>query len=206
MPSGCNVCNSRDNWWSRDNFSNQIIGACYDPPWYSLKPQGRNLKCQIFKQHFFKIGLYWCLDPTKNRGWTKMATPRFACHSDANRSKPLWSVLLIMFYSFLCSVFSFFVFILCFLHRLLPVSLDCPFLIAPSVSSNVSQVAIAYIARWVWLASSPQCGIARVWSSVGLNQRLWNWYLLFLWTNSSVSLSGSTATPLSQFTQFFIAS
>jgi hypothetical protein len=26
------------------------------------KPQGRNLKCQIFIQHFFKIVLYWCLD------------------------------------------------------------------------------------------------------------------------------------------------
>jgi hypothetical protein len=24
--------------------------------------QGRNLKCQIFIQHFFKIVLYWCLD------------------------------------------------------------------------------------------------------------------------------------------------
>jgi hypothetical protein len=26
------------------------------------KPQGRNLKCQISIQHFFKIVLYWCLD------------------------------------------------------------------------------------------------------------------------------------------------
>jgi hypothetical protein len=29
---------------------------------YSKKPQGKNLKCQIFIQHFFKIVLYWCLD------------------------------------------------------------------------------------------------------------------------------------------------
>ena len=29
---------------------------------YSKKPQGRNLKCQIFIQHFFKIVLHWCLD------------------------------------------------------------------------------------------------------------------------------------------------
>ena len=29
---------------------------------YSKKPQGRNLKCQIFIQQFFKIVLYWCLD------------------------------------------------------------------------------------------------------------------------------------------------
>jgi hypothetical protein len=26
------------------------------------KTQGRNLKCQIFIQHLFKIILYWCLD------------------------------------------------------------------------------------------------------------------------------------------------
>jgi hypothetical protein len=26
------------------------------------KTQGRNLKCQIFIQHFFKIVLHWCLD------------------------------------------------------------------------------------------------------------------------------------------------
>jgi hypothetical protein len=38
-------------------YSSQITGACYD-----LKPQGRNLKCQIFIQNFFKIVLYWCLD------------------------------------------------------------------------------------------------------------------------------------------------
>ena len=30
------------------------------------KPQGRNLKCQIFIQHFFKIVLYWCLDPIRH--------------------------------------------------------------------------------------------------------------------------------------------
>ena len=29
---------------------------------YSIKPQGRNLKCQIAIQHFFKIVLYRCLD------------------------------------------------------------------------------------------------------------------------------------------------
>ena len=40
-------------------------GACYDfflSLDYSKKPQGRNLKCQIFIQQFFKIVLYWCLD------------------------------------------------------------------------------------------------------------------------------------------------
>ena len=28
----------------------------------SKKPHGRNLPCQIFIPHFFKIVLYWCLD------------------------------------------------------------------------------------------------------------------------------------------------
>ena len=40
-------------------------GACHDffvSLDYSKKPQGRNLKCQISIQHFFKIVLYWCLD------------------------------------------------------------------------------------------------------------------------------------------------
>ena len=37
----------------------------------------------------------------------------------------------------LCSVFVLFVFFLCFVYPMLPVSLDCRFLIAPSVFSNV---------------------------------------------------------------------
>ena len=44
-----------------------ITGACYEfcfNPSTTLKKKtlGRNLKCQIFIQHFFKIVLYWCLD------------------------------------------------------------------------------------------------------------------------------------------------
>ena len=42
-----------------------IKGACYYfflSLNYSKKPQGRNLRCQIFIQHFFKIVLHWCLD------------------------------------------------------------------------------------------------------------------------------------------------
>jgi hypothetical protein len=34
-------------------------------------------------------------------------------------------------------VFVLFVFVLCLVYPVLPVSLDCPFLIAPSVISNV---------------------------------------------------------------------
>jgi len=40
-------------------------------------------------------------------------------------------------FSFLCCVFVLFVFVLCPVYPMLPVSLDCPFLIAPSVFSNV---------------------------------------------------------------------
>ena len=37
----------------------------------------------------------------------------------------------------LCCVFVLFVFVLCLVYPMLPVSQDCPFLIAPSVFSNV---------------------------------------------------------------------
>ena len=46
-------------------MSRPTTGACYDflyPSTTLKKPQGRNLKCQIFIQHFFKIVLLWCLD------------------------------------------------------------------------------------------------------------------------------------------------
>jgi hypothetical protein len=37
----------------------------------------------------------------------------------------------------LCYVFVLFVFVLCLVYPMLPVSLDCLFLIAPSVFSNI---------------------------------------------------------------------
>ena len=37
----------------------------------------------------------------------------------------------------LCCIFVLFYFVLCLVYPMLPVSLDCPFLIAPSVFSNV---------------------------------------------------------------------
>ena len=40
-------------------------------------------------------------------------------------------------FSFLCCVFVLFVFVLSFVYPLLTYSLNCPFLIAPSVFSNV---------------------------------------------------------------------
>jgi hypothetical protein len=41
-----------------------------------------------------------------------------------------------MSFTFLYCVF-FFVFVLCLVYQMLPVSMDCPFLISPSVFSNV---------------------------------------------------------------------
>jgi hypothetical protein len=40
-------------------------------------------------------------------------------------------------FNFLCCVFALFIFVLCLVYTMLPVSLDCPVLIAPSVFSNV---------------------------------------------------------------------
>ena len=40
-------------------------------------------------------------------------------------------------FSFLCCVFALFVFVLCILCPMLPVSQDCPFLITPSVFYDV---------------------------------------------------------------------
>ena len=40
-------------------------------------------------------------------------------------------------FNFLCNVFAFFIFVLCYVSLVLPVSLDFPILIAPSVFSNV---------------------------------------------------------------------
>jgi hypothetical protein len=44
---------------------NGTTGACYDfflSLDHSNRPPGRNLTCQIFIQHFFKIVLHWCLE------------------------------------------------------------------------------------------------------------------------------------------------
>ena len=41
------------------------------------------------------------------------------------------------FFSFLCCVFSLFVFVMCLVYPLLPMSLGCPFFISPSVFSSV---------------------------------------------------------------------
>jgi hypothetical protein len=50
-------------------------------------------------------------------------------------------------FNFLCCVvfFAFFVFVLCLVCEMLPVSLACPFLIAPSIFSNIYFSWIIYI-------------------------------------------------------------
>ena len=39
-----------------------LVTIFFYPSTTLKKTQGRNLKCQTFIQHFFKIVLYWCLD------------------------------------------------------------------------------------------------------------------------------------------------
>ena len=56
-------------------------------------------------------------------------------------------------FSLLCCVFVLFVFVLCIVCPMLPVSLDCPFLIAPSVFSNVylSCVLCVQCCQCLWI-------------------------------------------------------
>ena len=61
-------------------ISNLFTGACYDffyPSTTLKKTQGRNLKCQIFIQHFFKIVLYWCLDLIRHNIGTHLKLNRY---------------------------------------------------------------------------------------------------------------------------------
>ena len=48
-----------------------------------------------------------------------------------------WGTCFAHRFSFLCCVFVLPVLVLCLVYPMLPVSLDCPFLIAPSVFSNI---------------------------------------------------------------------
>jgi hypothetical protein len=45
--------------------------------------------------------------------------------------------MLLIFLVFSVVVFCLFVFVLCLVYQMLPVSLGCPFLVAPSIISNV---------------------------------------------------------------------
>jgi hypothetical protein len=49
----------------------------HPPPLVLQKPQGWNLKCQIFIQHFFKIVLYWCLDLIRHNIGTKLKLNKY---------------------------------------------------------------------------------------------------------------------------------
>jgi len=69
---------------------------------------------------FVLVNVWWCPTPIRE-------------HLDS--PPDVGGVRVAHLYSFLC--FVLFVFILCLVYPMLPVSLDCPFLIAPSVFSNV---------------------------------------------------------------------
>jgi hypothetical protein len=54
--------------WFDHAFDHRGLLRIFFNPSTTLKKKtlGRNLKCQIFIQHFFKIVLYWCLDLIRN--------------------------------------------------------------------------------------------------------------------------------------------
>ena len=55
----------------------QGLITIFSPLEYSKKPQGRNLKCHSFIQHFFKIVLYWCLDLIHHNIGTKLKLNKY---------------------------------------------------------------------------------------------------------------------------------
>jgi hypothetical protein len=48
--------------WRSRHRPQGLVTIFFYPSTTLKKTQGRNLKCQTFIQHFFKIVLYWCLD------------------------------------------------------------------------------------------------------------------------------------------------
>ena len=64
--------------------------------------------------------------------------------------------LLLIFLVSCVVVFAWFVFVLCLVHPMLPVSLDCPFLIIPSVFSNVYLFCVLYTqcCQCLWIVHS----------------------------------------------------
>jgi hypothetical protein len=73
-------------------FSYMCTGACYEfflSLDYSKNPQGRNLKCPIFIQHFFKIVLYWCLDLIRHNIGTPLKHNKYIFDSFLSSSLPI---------------------------------------------------------------------------------------------------------------------
>ena len=59
---------------------------------------------------------------------------------------------LVQFSGFFWGFFLFwFVFVLCLVYPMLPVSLDCPFLIAPSIFSNVYLLVMTNVLFWLFV-------------------------------------------------------
>jgi hypothetical protein len=83
---------------------------------------------------FFNFQLFYFLSRIIPKYWNEQTLLLITCILYMN----IWvgSVLLI-FLVFYVVFFSLFVFVLCFVYPMLPLSLDCSFLIAPLVFSNV---------------------------------------------------------------------
>ena len=62
----------------------------------------------------------------------------------------------------LCCVFALFVFVLCLVYHILPVCLDCPFLIAHSVFSNVYLNHNTFTLVYIISKSSRKCHITDI--------------------------------------------
>ena len=110
-------------------------------------------------QHYFDLCFYWC----SRCSWLPYI-PAIRAHisllptskNDSIKYEMLGG--LVSYLRYLCvsaysgvrhivfCVFVLFVFVLCLVYPMLPVSLDCPFLIAPSVISNVHWLSEKYIA------------------------------------------------------------
>ena len=85
-------------------------------------------------QHVVNIWLTW-------RVWYKIRT---TYHSWVPRFTPVFSVIHVAhLFSFLCYVLFFFV--MCLVYLMLPISLDCPFLVVPLVYCNVYKGHMIYV-------------------------------------------------------------
>jgi hypothetical protein len=89
----------------------------------------------------FLMTWWWCLFCTlRPKSLVELLTFR------KHLSSPLvfGGVCVSHLFSFLCCHFTLFVFVLCLVYPILPVTLHCPFLIAPSGFSNVFFIVLAH--------------------------------------------------------------
>jgi len=99
-------------------------------------------------------------------------------------------------FSFLCCVFVLFAFVLCRVYSIMPVSLDCPFLISRSVFLNVYLIETTCITR---SENNPSINVLSTWYSVCkyVPQVYIADILLFEFNQQSINQSmGSNCIPL----------